>query len=326
MTTAPRDPYHSPEIRVEQEMAMDDAQRMDVFSAVSGLVTTLPKSPASATEYEAQINDVQLHSGFVPPHMREDLRGVDFGRLDVSITGIDPARQDVNLKLFSRRLNETNRIITLSKSENEDYMEVSDSHAELIKARGVSLNPYVERAEVALYLALQALRDPGEARDFTLTHGPQSLTAAASLLTAHAKSKVISITSGQQIRFSSRRTALLHTQSVAGFSSPESLFHEPTHVMHSAWLVEKHNPILRVLKGTPIVRRTYAEYSPTNNMRPHPVHDDTESFRVELSANAETDPRLLEAELGRVVLRSCGRLRAAFTRANQLFYLPRKDS
>lgn len=295
-----------------QEFAVSPRHELDVLSAVSLLNRQLPESSASVTEHEAQITGVMLHSKFLPPTLHSSFRGLDFRKLDIMINGKTPATQSVDLSLFSRRMNQTNRIITLTEDdEDDDYLAVADSFGSQSLSSHVELPPKVERKEVALYLALQALRDRDEARDFVLNNGAQALTAAANLLTLRAEKKVIAVHAAQPVQLSPLRRAMLHTQTLTGYLV-EDPFNNPSHVMHSAWLVQDHYTRTPGLAEQKLKRRTFVEYSPTDNMRPLSEIDDTQSVRVELSAPATTDPELLDKEVRYVATRRSHKILVSF--------------
>lgn len=311
-------PYRSPEIYVEREMAATDDQRVEAFSAVSGLVRVLSSSPL--IERETQINGIELQSGMVPPDMRRRLRGLDFGKLDIAITGLKPQNQSAAIKFYPRRLGE-NRVISVDEAADEDFMDVTDSNAAKVRAQGAELHPRVLQSDVARYLALQLLRDRDEAQNFVITHGPRALTVAANLLAFRGKEKIEITTSGQEVKLSARHQPLLSTQSLLRFT-PDDGLQLPTHVLHSAWLTEDYQPRA---KGLPkLTRRTIVEYSPTGNRPPGDNHTDIESIRVALTAPASIDPDLVQTELERVATVSGPQLLDYLSSAWKLLQAPRQ--
>ena len=298
---------------VSREIAPTPTQQFDVFSAVTRLTRQLPIAEGSSSFHQAVISGAELQSGLVPHDLRVGFRGLDFRRADVTVTGDKPLNQNVAVHLFSRRPDEPNRIITLTTVDNNTDLLVQDNYLDRSGARNNQLKPFVSRQSVALYLAHQILRDAGEAQSYVTDRGNHALASVAGLLTTRATAKALSVSAYGDVRLG-RQHAALRTQVITGFTV-DDLFNQPTHVLYSATLNQKHRSYTPGLVQ-PVARSTTVEFSPTDNMRPLETHGDTESIRVELTAPAETDPDLLQAELDRATRRDSGRFLGLFVRAS----------
>lgn len=300
------DNFNRREVIASREVALHDLERFRTLFATGEIIEEMELSSLRVTSQETKFGDVrEVHPDFLPIDARASLRGIDFDHLDVTLQGQELKHQSVEVRCFAAEPEDLNRIITLSGPDDDDFLDVTDSHSTLAQLKGVELAPQVKRRDIALWLARISLIGEEEAFRFVQQSGRDALAAAANLTSLRAGKKVQAISTGKQFTLNGNRAMIqTHTlksyQADEAFSYPENQFPYAQNQIDSLWLIEPHAPKHPNLKGLPIVRRTLIEYSPTNTELPGAHHKDSESFRIELSGKAGTDTEALEIETGRL--------------------------